>query len=70
MINHLIELSNKSGVSVDDLVSTMQRLSILKYCKGQHLVVRDEVRVAYILVLWLTIQYRSCLRSMQYIVNN
>ena len=47
------ELSKRSGVNADDLVSTMQRLGILKYCRGQHLVVRDKVRVAYILVCGL-----------------
>lgn len=42
----LLELSKQSGVNADDLVSTMQRLGILKYCKGQHVVVCDEVYVA------------------------
>lgn len=64
------ELSKQSGINADDLVSTMQRLGILKYCKGQHLVVRDEVCTAYIVVLWLIIQYRNCWRNIQYIVNN
>ena len=64
------ELSKQSGVNADDLVSTMQRLGILKYYKGQHVVVCDEVSVAYIVVLWRMIEYRSWLRSMLYIINN
>ena len=41
-----VELSKQSGVNADDLVSTMQRLGILKYYKGQHVVVCDEVCTA------------------------
>jgi len=37
------ELSKQSGVNTDDLVSTMQRLGIIKYCKGQHIVLHDKV---------------------------
>ncbi|XP_065884651.1 histone acetyltransferase KAT7-like [Dysidea avara] len=36
------ELSKQSGVNTDDLVSTMQRLGIIKYCKGQHIVLHDK----------------------------
>lgn len=49
IIQVTIELSKQSGVNADDLVSTMQRLGILKYYKGQHVVVCDEVCVWLIL---------------------
>lgn len=42
-----IELSKQSGINSDDLVSTMQRLGIIKYCRGQHIVLNDKVRGLY-----------------------
>jgi len=59
-----LELSKQSGVSTDDLVSTMQRLGIIKYCKGQHIVLHDKVCGLHYGSVWLTFWCRNCSMTM------
>ena len=39
------DMSQESGITQDDLVSTLQYYSLVKYWKGKHIVLKNKVRV-------------------------
>ena len=38
------DMSQESGITQDDLVSTLQYYSLVKYWKGKHIVLKNKVR--------------------------
>lgn len=38
------DVSQESGITQDDLVSTLQYYSLVKYWKGKHIVLKNKVR--------------------------
>ena len=41
----LPELSQERGLTCDDIISTLQYYSLLKYWKGKHIIIRRKVRL-------------------------
>lgn len=39
-----LDLSNETSVNANDLISTLQSLEMLKYWKGKHVILRNEVQ--------------------------
>ena len=39
----LAEISQESGITTDDLISTLQYYGLLKYWKGKHIVIKKKV---------------------------
>ena len=40
-----LELSQERGLTCDDIISTLQYYSLLKYWKGKHIIIRRKVRI-------------------------
>jgi histone acetyltransferase MYST2 len=36
------DLSNKTGIQMDDIVSTLQYMGLIKYWKGKHVFIKNE----------------------------
>ncbi len=41
----VVDISQETGVNVDDVISTLQFYSMLKYWKGKHIVLKNKVSV-------------------------
>ena len=41
-----VDISQETGLNVDDIISTLQFYSMLKYWKGKHIVLKNKVSLS------------------------